>query len=119
MLFEFMTASEVANYTVAVFIATTVAIPFRGYLPLYGPKTARSYHLDSNSFHVADELKSANDQILDLSSLIVLLLLAVLPLIQLNAYSPILSSQWTDCEPEEVKRPPKRISSQGKGKRRR
>lgn len=83
MLFELMTASEVANYTVAVFIATTVAIPFRGYLPLYGPKTARSYHLDSNSFHVADELKSANDQILDLSSLIVLLLLAALPLIQL------------------------------------
>ena len=83
MLFELMTASEVANYTVAVFIATTVAIPFRGYLPLYGPKTARSYHRDSNSFHVADELKSANDQILDLSSLIVLLLLAALPLIQL------------------------------------
>ena len=83
MLFELMTASEVANYTVAVFIATTVAIPFRGYLPLYGPKTARSYHLDSNSFHVADELKSANDQILDLSSLIVLLLLTALPLIQL------------------------------------
>lgn len=83
MLFELMTASEVANYTVAVFIATTVVIPFRGYLPLYGPKTARSYHLDSNSFHVADELKSANDQILDLSSLIVLLLLAALPLIQL------------------------------------
>ncbi|MEL0271761.1 MAG: polysaccharide biosynthesis C-terminal domain-containing protein [Flavobacteriaceae bacterium] len=83
MLFELMTASEVANYTVAVFIATTVAIPFRGYLPLYGPKTARSYHLDSNSFHVADELKSANDQILDLSTLIVLLLLAALPLIQL------------------------------------
>ncbi len=83
MLFELMTASEVANYTVAVFIATTVAIPFRGYLPLYGPKTARSYHLDSNSFHVADELKSAKDQILDLSSLIVLLLLAALPLIHL------------------------------------
>jgi O-antigen/teichoic acid export membrane protein len=77
-----MTASEVANYTVAVFIATTVAIPFRGFLPLYGPKTARSYHQDSNSFHVADELKSANDQILDLTSLIVLLLLAALPLIQ-------------------------------------
>lgn len=82
MLFELMTASEVANYTVAVFIATTVAIPFRGFLPLYGPKTARSYHQDSNSFPIADELKSANDQILDLSSLIVLLLLAVLPLIQ-------------------------------------
>jgi len=82
MLFELMTASEVANYTVAVFIATTVVIPFRGFLPLYGPKTARSYHQDSNSFHVADELKSANDQILDLTSLIVLLLLAALPLIQ-------------------------------------
>ena len=82
MLFELMTASEVANYTVAVFIATTVAIPFRGFLPLYGPKIARSYHQDSNSFPIADELKSANDQILDLSSLIVLLLLAVLPLIQ-------------------------------------
>jgi O-antigen/teichoic acid export membrane protein len=83
MLFELMTASEVANYTVAVFIATTVAIPFRGYLPLYGSKMARSYHADSNSFHAADELKSANDQILDLSSLIVLLLLAAFPLIQI------------------------------------
>ena len=82
MLFELMTASEVANYTVAVFIATTVAIPFRGFLPLYGPKTARSYHQDSNSFPIADELKSANDQILDLTSLIVLLLLPALPLIQ-------------------------------------
>ncbi len=83
MLFELMTATEVANYTVAVFIATTVAIPFRGYLPLYGPKIARSYHADGFSFHVANELKSANDQILDLSSLIVLLLLAGFPLIQL------------------------------------
>ena len=83
MLFEFMTASEVANYTVAVFIATTVAIPFRGYLPLYGPKMARSYNADSNSFNAANELKSANDQILDLSSLIYLLLLAAFPLIQI------------------------------------
>jgi O-antigen/teichoic acid export membrane protein len=83
MLFELMTASEVANYTVAVFIATTVAIPFRGYLPLYGPKMARSYNADNHSFHAANELKSANDQIFDLSSLIVLLLLAAFPLIQL------------------------------------
>ena len=83
MLFELMTASEVANYTVAVFFATTVAIPFRGYLPLYGSKIARSYNADSNSFNAAYELKSANEQILDFSSLIVLLLLAAFPLIQI------------------------------------
>ncbi len=94
MLFEFMTASEVANYTVAVFIATTVAIPFRGFLPLYGPKMARSYNANNNSFNETSELRSANHQILDLSSLIVLLLLAAFPLMQIllpTAYEKGLS----------------------------
>ena len=94
MLFEFMTASEVANYTVAVFIATTVAIPFRGILPLYGPKMAQSYNANNNSFNETSELRSANHQILDLSSLIVLLLLAAFPLMQIllpTAYEQGLS----------------------------
>lgn len=80
MLYQLLSPENVATYTVAVFMATTVAIPFRGYLPYLSGKIAQGF--SSRSSGLILELNRASSQIIQLTTLTSLALILGIPLLR-------------------------------------
>lgn len=80
MLYKLLSPEKVATYTVAVFMATTVAIPFRGYLPYLSGKIAKDF--SNKAAELIPELRVAASQIIELTTLASLAIIAGIPLIR-------------------------------------